>query len=71
MNEPLAQHQLWKKLNSGNVLVLNGCTLSLHMSDDGVYRIVTPEGDTYDCTSIGDAAIKLITMHGEIIEKEG
>jgi hypothetical protein len=71
VNDPLAQIQLWKKLNAGNVLVLNGCTLSLCMTDDGTYRIETPEGDIYDCSSIGDAAIKLITMHGEIVKKQG
>jgi hypothetical protein len=71
VNEPLTQYQLHKHLNNGGFLRLGNCELSLQISDDGTYVIETADGETYACTSIGDAAVKMITMQGEIVEKQG
>jgi len=63
--EPLTQHQLWKLLNSGSVLHLGSSEIRYDPSDEGPY-VVVYNGTEYRCTSIGDAAIAVVTLEGEI-----
>lgn len=69
VNEPLTQLQLWKALRRGDVLRLGSCELKAEHSDEGEY-VVSHDGIEHNCTSLGDAAIALLTILGSVEETE-
>jgi hypothetical protein len=67
-NEPMSQHELWRTLQTAATLTVGECTLRREQIEQVNYIIARGE-ETHVFPSIGDAAVALITMLGNVKEK--